>query len=123
MATIKDVAERVGVSVTLVSRTLNNQKGVKPESRAKILQAMRDLNYVPNELARSLVLQRTNTIGIVLDYLSSPSASKLIKGLEKGVDEFDKEGVYNIIYCSASGDFQKKQRHVAFLTKGELTGS
>ncbi|RUT47160.1 LacI family transcriptional regulator [Paenibacillus anaericanus] len=122
MATIKDVAERVGVSVTLVSRTLNNQKGVKPESRAKILQAMRDLNYVPNELARSLVLQRTNTIGIVLDYLSSPSASKLIKGLEKGVDEFDKEGVYNIIYCSASGDFQKKQRHVAFLTKGRADG-
>ncbi|MCL6458321.1 MAG: LacI family transcriptional regulator [Gorillibacterium sp.] len=122
MATIKDVAERVGVSITLVSRTLNNQKGVKPESRAKILQAMRELNYVPNGLARSLVLQKTNTIGIVLDSLSSPFVSKLIKGLEKGVAEFDKEGIYNIIYCSSNGDFQKKLRHLSFLTQGRVDG-
>jgi LacI family transcriptional regulator len=122
MATIKDVAERVGLSVTLVSRTLNNRKGVKPESRAKILQAMRDLNYVPNGLARSLVLQKTNTIGIVLDNLFSPSIGKLIKGLEKGAAEFDKENVYNVMYCSSNGDIQKKQRHLSFLTQGRVDG-
>jgi LacI family transcriptional regulator len=122
MATIKDVAERVGVSVTLVSRTLNNQKGVKPESRAKILQAMRELNYVPNGLARSLVLQKTNTIGIVLDTLLSPFVSKLIKGLENGAADFDKEGSYNVIYCSSNGDIQKKLRHLSFLTQGRVDG-
>jgi DNA-binding LacI/PurR family transcriptional regulator len=122
MATIKDVAVRAGLSITLVSRTLNNRKGVKPESRAKILQAMRDLNYVPNGLARSLVLQKTNTIGIVLDILFSPFVGKLIEGLEKGAADFDKENVYNVMYCNSNGDIQKKQRHLSFLTQGRVDG-
>jgi DNA-binding LacI/PurR family transcriptional regulator len=122
MPTIKDVAEKAGVSVTLVSRTLNNLKGVKLESRAKIMQAVRDLNYVPNGLARSLVLQKTHTIGIVLDNLGSSFISRLIKGLEKGAEDFDKMNVYNVMYCSSNGDIQKKQRHISFLTQGRVDG-
>jgi DNA-binding LacI/PurR family transcriptional regulator len=122
MPTIKDVAERAGVSVTLVSRTLNNLKGVKQESRDKIMQAMRDLNYIPNGLARSLVLQKTHTIGIVLDSLTSTFIGRLIQGLESGAEDFDKDNVYNVMYCSSNGDIQKKQRHLSFLTQGRVDG-
>jgi len=56
MATIKDVAEYAGLSVTLVSRYLNHKKGVSEQSRQKIMEAIEALNYRPNGNARSLVL-------------------------------------------------------------------
>ncbi len=122
MATIKDVAGKSGLSKTLVSRYLNNQKGVSPQSREKIIAAIKELNYRPNGLARSLVLQKTQTIGIVLDNLCSPFISNLISGLESGAEDFDKENKYNVIFCSSNGDMQKKQRHVQFLTQGRVDG-
>ena len=70
MVTIYDVAKRAGVSKTLVSRVLNNQSGVSPESRSRIREAMKELHYKPNTLARSLVLQRTNVVGVILDSLT-----------------------------------------------------
>ncbi len=122
MATIKDVAERAGVSKTLVSRYLNNQKGVSPVSREKITEAIKALNYRPNGLARSLVLQETQTIGIVLDNLGSPFVSRLISGFEKGAEDYDRENKYSILFCSANGDIKKKQSHIKFLTQGRVDG-
>jgi len=58
MATIGDVAKRAGVSTTLVSRYLNQVKGVSPASKEKIESAIRELNYVPDESARMLVRRR-----------------------------------------------------------------
>lgn len=122
MATIKDVAEKAGVSKTLVSRYLNNQRGVSPASREKITGAIKALNYRPNGLARSLVLQKTQTIGIVLDNLGSPFVSRLISGFERGAEDYDRENKYNILFCSANGDFKKKQSHIRFLTQGRVDG-
>ena len=56
MATISDIAAKAGVSQALVSRVLNQKSGVSPANRAKILAVMEELNYRPNTLARSLVL-------------------------------------------------------------------
>ena len=121
MATIKDVAEHAGLSVTLVSRYLNKQKGVSPASQEKIKAAIADLNYRPNGIARSLVLQKTHSIGIVLNYLCAPFVSRLVAGFEQGIEEFNKEG-YNVLYCSSNGDLQKKQQQVHFLTQGRVDG-
>lgn len=64
MASLKEIAKRAGVSVSTVSRTLNNYDDVSPETREKILRIARELNYFPNAVARSLVKKRTYTIGV-----------------------------------------------------------
>ena len=122
MATIKDVAKRAGLSTTLVSRYLNGQKGVSPASREKITAAIRELNYRPNGIARSLVRQETQSIGIVLDNICAPFMAPLITGLQRGAEEFDTENKYNVIFCSSDGDMEKKKRHIQFLTQGRVDG-
>ncbi len=64
--TIHDVAERSGVSIATVSRVVNNNYPVKKETREKVEKAIKELEYKPNEIARSLVLKTTSTIGIVV---------------------------------------------------------
>ena len=54
MATLKDVAAKVGVSITTVSRVLNNRGAISEKTREKVFQAMKELDYFPNEMARSL---------------------------------------------------------------------
>ena len=87
MASIYDVAKLAGVSKTLVSRVINNQKGVGEKSRQRILDAMEELNYRPNAIARSLVLQRTNIIGVIMDNLCQPFYFDFIKGIEQEIEK------------------------------------
>ena len=63
MATIKEVAQRAGVSVTTVSRVLNKRGYISQEMHDKIYATMEELNYQPNEVARSLTRRRTKIIG------------------------------------------------------------
>lgn len=72
MATIKDVAERVGVSVTTVSRVLNNRGYLSEDLKRRVYQAMEELNYQPNELARSLFRKKSNIIGLIIPDISHP---------------------------------------------------
>ncbi|XID90260.1 LacI family DNA-binding transcriptional regulator [Paenibacillaceae bacterium WGS1546] len=64
MSSIKKIAEKAGVSVSTVSRTLNNYTDVSPQTRKRILEIAKELNYFPNAIARSLVQKKTYTIGI-----------------------------------------------------------
>lgn len=72
MANIRDVAKRAGVSITTVSRVINNIDPVNPETRLAVEQAMVELEYVPNQLARGMRTKRTNTIGVIIpEFLNS----------------------------------------------------
>ena len=66
MATLKDVARLSGVTVTTISRMLNNRVNVSEKTRAKILAAMEELDYHPNELAQSLIKQKSSFIGLIV---------------------------------------------------------
>ena len=63
---IQDVARLAGVSTTTVSRVLNNRGYISEETREKVNKAMKELNYFPNDVARSLFNKRTNLIGVIL---------------------------------------------------------
>lgn len=122
MATIKDVAEHAGLSVTLVSRYLNHKKGVSEQSQQKIMAAIEALNYRPNGNARSLVLQRSNAIGIVVNTLDAPFISPLIAGIERGLADFNKGNRYTVLYCTSHGNMETKREHIAYLTQGRVDG-
>lgn len=83
MATIKDVAREAGVATSTASYALNGVPKVSEETRQKVLEAAKKLNYVPNLSARSLKLQRTETIGVFLNDFSGPLYSELLRGINK----------------------------------------
>lgn len=118
MASIYDVAKYAGVSKTLVSRVINNQKGVSDQSRKRILEAMEALNYRPNAIARSLVLQKTNIIGVILDSLCEPFFFDFIKGIEHEIEKSS----YEVIFCSARDSVEAKEKYIDFLSQGRADG-
>lgn len=82
MATIKDVAEYTGLSVTTVSRVLNERGYISQDTKNKVYEAMRKLNYQPNEVARSLSKQHSNTIGVIVPHIKHPYFAEVISNLE-----------------------------------------
>lgn len=83
MARLEDIARACGVSKATVSLALNGKPGVSPETRRFVLEVAKKLNYRPHASARSLVLQRTDTIGVIAPDLSSPFYAEVMRGLEE----------------------------------------
>ncbi|MFC4728125.1 LacI family DNA-binding transcriptional regulator [Coralloluteibacterium thermophilus] len=81
-ATIKDVAREANVSVASVSRALNGHGSMAEETRARVLQVAKRLNYAPNGMARSLIMRRTHTLGALLPELHGEFFSELIRGID-----------------------------------------
>lgn len=118
MASIYDVAKRAGVSKTLVSRVINGKTGVSPQSRKKIKSAMQELKFTPNAIARSLVLQKTGIIGVVMDNLCEPYFFDFIRGVENSVEATG----YDVIFCSSRDSAQIKKRYIDFFMQGRVDG-
>lgn len=80
--TIKDIATICGVSLGTVDRALNNRKGISEKTRKKVLQVAEEMNYKPDYMARSLVIGKTMTIGVVLFDLYNRSFAQLLNAIE-----------------------------------------
>ena len=87
MATMVDVARRAGVSVATVSHVLNDTRPVRPATRQAVLDAIDELGYTPNTLARSLVTSRTRSIGLAVSAISNPYFTEILQGVEAGALE------------------------------------
>lgn len=83
--TIADVARRAGVGVGTVSRVLNDRPKVGAETRARVLAAIAELDYVPSETARRLSSGRTRTIAVVTTHLVAPSVVERVRGIEQSL--------------------------------------
>lgn len=83
MASIRDVAKEAGVASCTVSRVLNGTAKVAPETQKKIEDAMKKLDYVPNELARGMFKGKSNTIAMLVPNIQHPWFSSLAAAIEK----------------------------------------
>lgn len=104
MATIKQVAQYAGVSVATVSRALNKSGYVKKETQDKIDKAIQDLNYSPNETARTLYKRKSKMIGLLLPDISNPFFTVVARGVE---DEAMAKG-YHIILGNGDSNDEKE---------------
>jgi len=85
--TIKDIAERCGVSVSTVSRVLNDHPDVSAAVREKVMKVVQEVHYVPNNSARDLVKPQSNTIGLVVRGIGNPFFSQVIRSIENATRE------------------------------------
>ena len=118
MATLKDVAAKSGVTVTTVSRVLNNRGYISAETREKVYAAMKELNYQPNEIARSLSKKKSNSIGVIVPHIEHPYFARLIRYLEI---ESTKRG-YKIILCNSQGKFEKEIDYLEMFQSYRVAG-
>ncbi len=82
MVTSQDIANVAGVSRATVSAVINNKKIVNIETRKKVLRTIKELNYRPDNIARSLKMKSTRTIGVIIPDISNPIFSYAVKGIE-----------------------------------------
>ncbi|HRU31961.1 MAG TPA: LacI family DNA-binding transcriptional regulator [bacterium] len=118
MATIKDVAEKAGVSVMTVSRVINNNKYVSQETREKVEQAMEELGYIPNALAHGLITKKTHVLGLIVSDITNPFFTTIARGVE---DTAIKNG-FNTILCNSDEDVEKEERYIELLLRKRVEG-
>lgn len=116
--TIKDVAKMAEVSISTVSRVINDSKPVSPEARRKVLNAIDVLGYEPNEIARSLVTRKSNLIGVIVDDIGSFYVSQMVRGIE----EIGRMYNYDIILGSSYGDVETEMKFLQLFRTKQVEG-
>jgi LacI family transcriptional regulator len=115
---MKDVAEHAGVSVSTVSYVLNNSGPVAAERRARVLDAIRILDYTPNESARSLKRQSASTIGLVVPELANQFFALVAEGVERAASEQD----VLVVMCVPEATARHDPHHAQLLRSQRLDG-
>jgi DNA-binding LacI/PurR family transcriptional regulator len=116
---IRDVARDAGVSVATVSRTLaNDGYPVSEESRKKVLRSVAKLGFVPNDLARSLSQDRTNTIGIIVPNVVNLYYAHVVIGVE----EVAVQNGFSTIFCNTNSSAEKLEFYFRVLLQKRVDG-
>ncbi len=117
-ATIKDVAKMAGVSISTVSRVINDSKPVSSEIRQKVLEVIDELGYKPNEIARTLVTKKSFLIGVIVTDLGDTYIAQLVRGIEEVGKMYD----YDILLCSTYGDKDTELKFMQLLSRKQVEG-
>ena len=118
MPTIVEVANRAGVSAITVSRVVNDSGPVSSEVRARVQEAIAEIGYVPNAVARSLRSRRTDTIALVVTDMTNPFFTTVAHGVEAAVGDC---GMMLLICSTDEGD-AKEERYVRMLLQRQVDG-
>lgn len=116
--TIKDIARMANVSIATVSRVINGNGTVAQKTEKRILEIIKELNYVPNNVARSLVRQNSKTIGVVVADIMNPFYSEIIRAIQ---DQANIDG-YSVISCNSDEDMEKEKQCIQMLLENQVSG-
>ena len=115
---IKDVAERAGVSTATVSHVINRTRFVRQETQQKVLNAIEALNYQPSAIARGLATNATRTIGLIVSDVTNPYFTAVARGVE---DEINQHG-YHTIFCNTDEDQAREDEYLRLLSAHQIDG-
>lgn len=118
MATMKQVAERAGVSTSTVSHVINQTRAVSEDVRTRVLGVIDELGYIPNAMARSLKNDKSRTIGVSIPDNTNPSFAELLRGIEDAAFEVG----YNIMLCNGYEDARRQAAHLRSLSEKRIDG-
>lgn len=118
MATIKDVAKLAGVSTSTVSYVLNNNKSLKAETKQRVMDAVKQLGYRPNLIARSLKTRKTSTIGIIIPDIANTFFTEIIRGIEDVSEQHN----HSVILCNTYENTEKEEKYLNLLLNRDIDG-
>ena len=116
--TIRDIAKKANVSMSTVSRVLNNYPHISSATKQKVADVIHEMNYVPSVYARSLSSQNSNIIGVVVPEISNPFFGGVIKGITQIADQEN----YNILLCNTDEDQIKERNALRMLQEYRIKG-
>lgn len=116
--TQKELAKLAGVSAGTVSNVISGSAAVSERARQKVLDAIKTLNYQPNLIARSLRMNRTRTLGIVIPDITTPFFPKLVRGAESAA----REAGYFLIVLDSEGSDEREQEMISLLEAQRVEG-
>lgn len=118
MLTINDIAKKSGVSRSTVSRVLNKNGYVGEETRKKVEQVIKEYEYMPSAMARSLSKKYTNTIGVIIPEADNAFFGEILKGISEVVDKND----MTLIFCDTDNDTEKQEKALNMLRSQRVKG-
>ncbi len=116
--TMRQVAERAGVSAMTVSRVINESPRVSEEARTRVEAAIAELGYVPNRLARGLNRQKTGAIGLIVPDVANPFFTLVVRGAE----EVAWRAGYHVILCNTQGDLERERGYLEDMLAFQVEG-
>ena len=116
--TIDDVAKLAGVSKATVGRVIGNYGSVSEKSRKKVLEAVAQLDYVPNTIAQGLRSHSTKTIAVVLGSIKNDYCNALVYAIEKEAMKRD----YNVLICNTHENLDKEIKHLQTIRSRQVDG-
>jgi LacI family transcriptional regulator len=117
--TIKEIAKEANVSIATVSMILNNKdNNISEATRKRVLEIVKNRNYIPNTMARSLVTKQTRTIGLIMPDIVNPFFPEIARGAE------DRASLsrYSIIYCNTDDNLTREDAYIDILSEKMVDG-
>jgi LacI family transcriptional regulator len=117
-ATLHEVGRIAGVSAMTVSRVVNGRGGVDLETRRRVEEAIQALDYVPNRIARGLISQKTQTIGLIVPDVVNPFFAPVLRGAESAA----RKAGYRVLLCNSEGDLRLEREYIEDLVAHRVEG-
>ncbi|HEY0827833.1 MAG TPA: LacI family DNA-binding transcriptional regulator [Bacilli bacterium] len=121
-ASIKNVADKAGVSTTTVSHVVNATRYVADETKVRVFQAMKELDYRPNSAARSLRSQKSKTVGLLVPILTSDTSNFFFMMVAQGIQNVLKNNGYNLILSNTNEKLEDEQEQIKVLNSQLIDG-
>ncbi len=118
MPTIKDVAKMANVSITTVSRVINNKGYISETTRKNVYDAMKALDYAPHQVARALSMKQSFLIGLILPDASHPFFAEMVQVVE----EVAQTKGYKVLVCNSLNNSKKEQEYISMLKENRVDG-
>lgn len=118
MTTLKELATILNVSISTVSKALNDSPEIGEDTKKRVKQLAKELDYQPNRLAQQLKSNATKTIGVIIPTIINPFFAEVLHGIENYADSHQ----YDIITTISNESFEKEQRAIKMLARGSVDG-
>lgn len=118
MTTLKELAKLLNISVSTVSKALNDSHEISENTKKRVIELAEKLNYKPNRIAQQLKTNKTKTIGVILPTVTNPFFAEVLHGIETEATAKD----YDILVCLSDESLEKEERSLELLSNGSVDG-